>query len=108
MQVHLELLLGHRARRSNPCLFHLVGLAVYEQDAFHEFVADVDDLARILESAALRDGATPTPAEQQSIIATSCLRGLLLQRLLTPSAEIDVQSRAGGSSHDLTDRSKGT
>lgn len=70
--------------------FHLVGLAVYEQDVFHEFVADIDDLARILEAAALRDGATPTQAEQRSIIATSCLRGLLLQRLLTPTAEIDA------------------
>ncbi|MFC4627500.1 TetR/AcrR family transcriptional regulator [Promicromonospora alba] len=70
--------------------FHLVGLAVYEHDAFHEFVADIDDLARILEAAALRDGATPAQAERQSIIATSCLRGLLLQRLLTPTAEIDA------------------
>lgn len=68
--------------------FHLVGLAVYEHDAFHEFVADIDDLARILEAAALRDGATPVQAAQQSIIATSGLRGLLLQRLLTPTAEI--------------------
>lgn len=70
--------------------FHLVGLAVYEHDAFHESVAAIDDLAHLLEAAALRDGATPTGAARQSIIATSCLRGLLLQRLLTPTAEIDA------------------
>ncbi|WP_395855012.1 hypothetical protein [Cystobacter fuscus] len=69
---------------------HMVGLAVYEPDAFHEFVADVDDLARLLEEAALRDGFTPTDARQQSLIAVSCLRGLLLQGLLTPGAEIDA------------------
>jgi len=70
--------------------FHLVGLAVYERDAFEEFVADIDDLRQLLEAAALRDGLTPTSAKQQSIIATSCLRGLLLQRLLAPSAEVDA------------------
>jgi AcrR family transcriptional regulator len=70
--------------------FHLVGLAVYERDAFEEFVADIDDLRQLLESAALRDGSTPTDARQLSIIATSCLRGLLLQRLLGPSADVDT------------------
>ncbi|WP_193106089.1 TetR/AcrR family transcriptional regulator [Brachybacterium sp. FME24] len=69
---------------------HLVGLAVYEPDAFQEFVADVDELARLLEEAALRDGFTPTDARQQSLIAVSCLRGLLLQRLLNPDTEIDA------------------
>jgi AcrR family transcriptional regulator len=70
--------------------FHLVGLAVYEPDAFQEFVADVDDLARLLEEAALRDGSTPTDASQQSMIAVSGLRGLLLQGLLTPAADVDA------------------
>ncbi|MBQ1079820.1 TetR/AcrR family transcriptional regulator [Nocardiopsis sp. B62] len=70
--------------------FHLVGLAVYEPDAFQEFVADIDDLARLLEEAALRDGSTPTDARQRSLIAISCLRGLLLQGLLTPDAEVDA------------------
>ena len=70
--------------------FHLVGLAVYERDAFEEFVADIDDLRQLLEAAALRDGSTPTDASQLSIIATSCLRGLLLQRLLAPSADVDI------------------
>jgi AcrR family transcriptional regulator len=69
--------------------FHLVGLAVYERDAFEGFVADIDDLRQLLEAAALRDGSTPTDARQLSIIATSCLRGLLLQRLLAPSADVD-------------------
>lgn len=70
--------------------FHLVGLAVYERDAFEEFVADIDDLRQLLEAAALRDGSTPTDAKQLSIIATSSLRGLLLQRLLAPSADVDA------------------
>jgi AcrR family transcriptional regulator len=70
--------------------FHLVGLAVYERDAFEEFVADIDDLRQLLEAAALRDGSTPTDARQLSIIATSSLRGLLLQRLLAPSADVDA------------------
>jgi AcrR family transcriptional regulator len=70
--------------------FHLVGLAVYEPDAFQAFVADVDDLARLLEEAAVRDGLTPDDARQQSLIAVSGLRGLLLQGLLTPDAEIDA------------------
>ncbi len=51
--------------------FHLVGLAVYERDAFEEFVADIDDLRQLLEAAALRDGSTPADARQLSIIATS-------------------------------------
>jgi hypothetical protein len=63
---------------------------VYERDAFEEFVADIDDLRQLLEAAALRDGSTPTDASQLSIIATSCLRGLLLQRLLAPSADVDT------------------
>jgi AcrR family transcriptional regulator len=70
--------------------FHLVGLAVYERDAFEEFVADIDDLRQLLEAAALRDGSTPTDARQLSIIATSSLRGLLLQRLLAPSVDVDA------------------
>jgi AcrR family transcriptional regulator len=70
--------------------FHLVGLSVYEPDAFQGFVADLDDLAGLLEAAALRDGSTPTEAKQQSILAIACLRGLLLQRLLTSSADVDA------------------
>ncbi len=70
--------------------FHLVGLAVYERDAFQELVVDIDGLANLLEAAALRDGATATAARRQSIIATASLRGLLLQRMLTPSAEVDA------------------
>ena len=70
--------------------FHLVGLAVYERDAFEEFVAGIDDLRQLLEAAALRDGSTPTDARQLSIIAASSLRGLLLQRLLAPSADVDA------------------
>jgi hypothetical protein len=77
---------GDRSR----AFFHLVGLAVYERDAFEEFGTDIDDLRQLLEAAALRDGSTPTDARQLSIIAASCLRGLLLQRLLGRSAEVDA------------------
>ncbi|KAA0083309.1 TetR/AcrR family transcriptional regulator [Mycolicibacterium sp. P9-64] len=70
--------------------FHLVGLAVYADDAFQEFVADLDDLARTLEAAALHDGSTATDARQRSVMAIACLRGLLLQRLLTPGPEVDA------------------
>lgn len=70
--------------------FHLVGLAVYEGHALQKFVADLDDLARVLEAAALREGSTATDARQRSVMAIACLRGLLLQRLLTPGAEVDA------------------
>jgi AcrR family transcriptional regulator len=70
--------------------FHLVGLAVFEPDAFEGFVAGLDDLAGLLEAAALRDGCPATEARQRSVLAISSLRGLLLQRLLTPTAEVDA------------------
>jgi AcrR family transcriptional regulator len=70
--------------------FHLVGLAVYEPDAYQELVANLDDLAGVLEAAALRDGCAPAVARQQSVLAVSCLRGLLLQRLLAPDADVDA------------------
>lgn len=69
--------------------FHLIGLAVYERDAFEAFIADIDDLRQLLEEAALRDGSAPIAARDLSVIATSSLRGLLLQRLLAPSPEVD-------------------
>lgn len=70
--------------------FHLIGLAVYERRAFDDFVADLDDLTRLLEAAARRDGLPDADAAQQSLIAIACVRGLLLQRLLTPSDEVDA------------------
>ncbi|MFE9242324.1 TetR/AcrR family transcriptional regulator [Nocardiopsis sp. NPDC006938] len=70
--------------------FHLVGLAVYERDALQELVVDIDHLEHLLEAAALRDGASAADARQQGIVATACLRGLLLQRLLSPTAEVDA------------------
>lgn len=73
--------------------FHLVGLAVYEPDAFPGFVDDLDGLAGLLEAAAAREGFTATDARQQSVIAIACLRGLLLQRLLTPTAEVDAAAQ---------------
>lgn len=70
--------------------FHLIGLAVYERGAFVGFVADLDDLTRLLEAAARRDGRTAAEAAEQSLIAIACVRGLLLQRLLSPSDEVDA------------------
>lgn len=70
--------------------FHLIGLAVYERGAFDGFVADLDDLTRLLEAAARREGLTAAEAVQQSLIAIACIRGLLLQRLLSPSEEVDA------------------
>lgn len=70
--------------------FHLIGLAVYERGAFAGFVSDLDDLTRLLEAAARRDGLPPAEAGQQSLIAIACVRGLLLQRLLSPSDEVDA------------------
>jgi AcrR family transcriptional regulator len=70
--------------------FHLVGLAVYELDAFQEFVADLDDLTGVLEAAARRDGCTAEDAKEKSVIAIACVRGLLLQGLLTPEVDLDA------------------
>lgn len=70
--------------------FHLVGLAVYEPAAFREFVAGLDELTGVLEAAALREGGSAEDAREQSLLAIACLRGLLLQRLLSPKAEVDA------------------
>jgi AcrR family transcriptional regulator len=82
--------------------FHLVGLAVYDNDAFQEFVADLDELTGLLEAAALRDGCTATDARQSSVIAIACLRGLLLQRLLSPNAEVDAAAERFFTSLDVS------
>ncbi|MCF2573633.1 TetR/AcrR family transcriptional regulator [Brevibacterium sp. UCMA 11754] len=80
--------------------FHLAGLAVYDREAFDEFISDIDELANLLNSAALRDGHSKEDAQQQSIIAIAGLRGLLLQKLLTPSADIDAAAERFISSLD--------
>lgn len=68
--------------------FHVVGLAVSESETFPDLRVDTDGLARILETAAIRDGYAPADAEQQSMIAIAGLRGLLLQGLIDPDADI--------------------
>lgn len=70
--------------------FHLVGLSIYDQDTLHTFVAGIDDLTSLLEQAAGRDGADPEQAAQRSLVVIACLRGLLLQHILTPGAAIDA------------------
>lgn len=74
--------------------FHLIGLAVYERGAFDEFITDLDDLRGLLDAAARRDGHTATDASRWSLVAIACMRGLLLQRLLTPSADVDAAAES--------------
>lgn len=74
--------------------FHVVGLTIYDINTFAEATSDINDLARILEAAALRENVAPTRALELSIVASSGLRGLLLQKLLTPSADIDAAARS--------------
>ena len=81
---------GDRTR----AFFHLIGLSVYEPEAFQQFVADLDDLAHLLAAAAEREGCLPDVARQRSMVAIACLRGLLLQRLLTGSAEVDAAAES--------------
>ena len=74
--------------------FHLAGLAVYEHKAFQDFAADLDDLAHLLEAAALREGFTMVDAKQQSIIATACLRGTVATEVAHPRRRGRRGSRA--------------
>lgn len=74
--------------------FHVAGLAVYEGEAYEDFLASLDDLTTILERAARADGATPARARREAILAIACIRGLLLQRLLSPTADVDAAARA--------------
>ena len=45
-------------------------------------------------AAAEREGCLPDVARQRSMVAIACLRGLLLQRLLTGSAEVDAAAES--------------
>ncbi|SMY05063.1 transcriptional regulator, TetR family [Brevibacterium sp. 239c] len=77
------------ARLRTQTFFHLAGLAVYDRDAYSEFVADLDTLTQLLAAAASRDGMAPGAARDQSLFAVAGIRGLLLQELLTPEINID-------------------
>lgn len=80
---------GKREERSRA-FFHLAGLAVYERGEFEDFVADLHEVTRLLEAAGVRDGLASADAAQQALVATACMRGLLLQRLLDPSEATDA------------------
>ena len=76
---------GERLR----AFFHLCGLSVYAPEAFAEFVSGLDDLTGMLDAAAARDGLPAAEAREVSVLAVACLRGLLLQRLLTPDVDVE-------------------
>lgn len=66
--------------------FHVVGLAAYNPDNFREFIDSLDDLTKMLASLAEREGLEPEDALTIATVAVAALRGLLLQRVLTPAA----------------------
>lgn len=74
--------------------FHVAGLAMYDTNAFSDFLAELDDLAQMFIRAARRDGKSQAEARRLSINTVACLRGLLLQRLLTDNTrDIDDAAR---------------
>lgn len=64
--------------------FHVVGLAAYNPDDFHEFIDSLNDLTTMLASLAERDGLTPANALTTATVAIAAIRGMLLQEILTP------------------------
>lgn len=74
--------------------FHVAGLALYDAEAYADFFAEMEDLVHLLERAARNDGHTPKQARRMSISTDACIRGLLLQRLLSDdAAEADDAAR---------------
>jgi AcrR family transcriptional regulator len=65
--------------------FHVVGLAAYNPDNFREFSDSLDDLTKMLASLAEREGLEPEDALTMATVAVAALRGLLLQKVLTPA-----------------------
>jgi AcrR family transcriptional regulator len=64
--------------------FHVVGLAAYNPEDFHEFIDSLNDLTTMLASLAERDGLTAPEAQTTAMVAVAAIRGLLLQEVLTP------------------------
>lgn len=64
--------------------FHVVGLAAYSPQDFGVFIASLDDLTAVLVSLAEREGRGPGEARSMATVAVAAIRGLLLQRVLTP------------------------
>jgi len=65
--------------------FHVVGLAAYSPDDFREFIDSLDDLTKMLASVAQRDGHDAKEALGMATVAIAAIRGLLLQKALTPT-----------------------
>lgn len=66
--------------------FHVVGLAAYSPENFHEFVYSLDDLTTTLASLAEREGRDAKDALSLATVTVAAIRGLLLQQVLTPAA----------------------
>ena len=67
--------------------FHVVGLAAYRPEDFREFIDSLDDLTMMLASLAEREGNDPKEALTMATVAVAAIRGLLLQKVLTPAVD---------------------
>ncbi|MFI6539345.1 TetR/AcrR family transcriptional regulator [Nonomuraea sp. NPDC050547] len=67
--------------------FHVVGLAAYRPEDFGEFIDSLDDLTKMLASLAEREGLDAKQALTTATVTTAAMRGLLLQQILTPTAQ---------------------
>lgn len=65
--------------------FHVVGLAAYNPGDFREFIDSLEDLTTMLASLAEREGRDAKDALSMATVAVAALRGLLLQKVLTPT-----------------------
>lgn len=66
--------------------FHVVGLAAYSPGDFREFIDSLDDLTTMLASLAEREGHDTGEAVSMATVTVAAMRGLLLQKVLTPAA----------------------
>ncbi len=69
--------------------FHVVGLAAYSPGDFREFIESLDDLTTMLASLAEREGRDTKESLSMATVAIAALRGLLLQKVLTPAVHSD-------------------
>ncbi|MGN9821816.1 TetR/AcrR family transcriptional regulator [Streptomyces sp. SD11] len=64
--------------------FYVAGLAAYAPEDFREFVESIDDLTVMLSSLAEREGLEAKEAREVATVTIAAIRGLLLQKVLTP------------------------
>lgn len=69
--------------------FHVVGLAAYSPDDFGEFIDSLGDLTTTLAALAEREGHGTEEALSMATVAVAAIRGLLLQKVLTPQVQSD-------------------